>query len=133
MTSPSVIWIHVAVNRLTEDKSQSTLVNRDNHQPIFEVRHLTIHSTLLTKPWSVIPSYRPVDRELLSMNWSSDYCSTIHCLKAKYHSWLTCIIGQMNFDLRLITLDLSTQKLLFSDVLIPQHSIVIKQIIFYIK
>ena len=41
--------------------------------------------------------------------------------------------GQTNFDLRLIPLDLSTHKLLFSDVLDPQHSIVKKIIIFYMK
>ena len=41
--------------------------------------------------------------------------------------------GQTNLDLRLITLDLSTQTLLFTDVLIPQDSIVIKQITCYIK
>ena len=39
----------------------------------------------------------------------------------------------MNFDLRLITLDLSTQKLLFTDVLSPQYSIVIKILMFYMN
>jgi len=33
--------------------------------------------------------------------------------------------GQTNFDLRLIAFDLSTPKLLFTDVLSPQYSIVI--------
>ena len=37
---------------------------------------------------------------------------SISRLKAYYH-------GQSNFDLRLLTFDLSTQKLLFTDVLIP--------------
>ena len=41
--------------------------------------------------------------------------------------------GQTNFDLRLIALDLSTHKLLFSDVLDPQHLIITKKIIFYMK
>ena len=41
--------------------------------------------------------------------------------------------GQTNFDLRLIALDLSTHKLLFSDVLDPQHLIVTTKIIFYMK
>jgi hypothetical protein len=42
--------------------------------------------------------------------------------------------GQTNFDLRLIiTLDLSTQKLLFTDVLSPQYSIVIKILMFYMN
>ena len=41
--------------------------------------------------------------------------------------------GQTNFDLRLIALDVSTYKLLFSDVLDPQQSIVTKIIIFYMK
>ena len=35
--------------------------------------------------------------------------------------------GQTNFDLRLIALDLSTHKLLFSDVLDPQHLILTKK------
>ena len=39
--------------------------------------------------------------------------------------------GQTNFDLRLIVLDLSTHKLLFSDVLDPQHLIVTKIIFFF--
>jgi hypothetical protein len=41
--------------------------------------------------------------------------------------------GQTNFDLRLITLDLSSQKLLFTDVLSPHYSIVIKLLIFYMN
>ena len=35
--------------------------------------------------------------------------------------------GQTKFDLRLIALDLSTHKLLFSDVLDPQHLIITKE------
>ena len=35
--------------------------------------------------------------------------------------------GQTNFDPRLITLDLPTQKLLFTDVLDHQHSLVTKK------
>ena len=41
--------------------------------------------------------------------------------------------GQTNSYLRLLTLDLSTQKLLFTDTLIPQQSIVTKKIIFYMN
>ena len=41
--------------------------------------------------------------------------------------------GQTNFDLRLITLELSTQTLLFIDVLSPHYLIVIKILICYMN
>ena len=55
-------------------------------------------------------------------------CATI---KSILSTLIDLYNGYTNFELRLITHGLFTQNYLFTDVLIPQHSIVIKQIIFY--
>ena len=56
-----------------------------------------------------------------------------HILKGIISQLIDLYNGQTNFDLRLITLDLSTQKLLFTDVLSPQYSIVINILMFYMN
>ena len=55
------------------------------------------------------------------------------CLKAYNHRWLTYILHKRNFYLRLHTFDLSTLKLLRTDVLnySPTFDSYIKKIIFY--
>jgi hypothetical protein len=62
---------------------------------------------------------------------ASSFCSVY--IKGIISQLIDLYNGQTNFDLRLITLDLSTQKLLFTDVLSPQYSIVIKILIFYMN
>ncbi len=54
-------------------------------------------------------------------------------LKVYNHGCVYIFHGQTNFYLRLLTLDLSTQRLLFTDTLIPQHSIVKKKFMFYMN
>ena len=60
-------------------------------------------------------------------------CKNIPLVKGIISRLIDLYNGHTHFDLRLITHDLFTQKCLFTDVLIPQHSIVIKQMIFYVK